>query len=90
MLALSGLFFPVDRLPAALRTIAFVLPTTHAVALMQGVWDGSGWGAHWVNAAMLLALFGPITALSTRGVSLGVSRSVLRGAPVTPRRERAP
>jgi ABC-2 type transport system permease protein len=66
MLALSGLFFPVDRLPAAFRTIAYVLPTTHAVALLQGVWDGSGWSAHWVNAAMLLALFGAYTALSTK------------------------
>jgi ABC-2 type transport system permease protein len=66
MLALSGLFFPVDRLPVALRTIAFVLPTTHAVALLQGVWDGSGWGAHWVNVAMLLALVAAYTALSTK------------------------
>ena len=66
MLTLSGLFFPVDRLPPALRAIAFVLPTTHAVALLQGVWDGSGWSGHWVNAAMLLALFGAYTALSTK------------------------
>jgi ABC-2 type transport system permease protein len=66
MLALSGLFFPVERLPVGLRATAFALPTTHAVALLQGVWDGSGWIAHWVNAAMLLALFGAYTALSTK------------------------
>jgi ABC-2 type transport system permease protein len=66
MLALSGLFFPLDRLPAAFRTIAFLLPTTHAVALLQGVWDGSGWSAHWANAAMLPTLFGAYTALSTK------------------------
>jgi ABC-2 type transport system permease protein len=66
MLALSGLFFPVDRLPAGFRTIAFVLPTTHAVALLQGVWDSSGWIAHWLDAVMLLALFGAYTALSTK------------------------
>jgi ABC-2 type transport system permease protein len=66
MLVLSGLFFPVERLPTALRTIAYVLPTTHAVALLQGVWDSSGWMAHWVNAAMLLLLFGAYTALSTK------------------------
>jgi len=66
MLALSGLFFPVDRLPRALRTLAYLLPTTHAVALLDGVWDGSGWGAHWVNAAVLLALFAAYTALSTK------------------------
>jgi ABC-2 type transport system permease protein len=66
MLALSGLFFPLERLPAVWRSIAFVLPTTHAVALMQGVWDGSGWAVHWLNAVMLLALFGAYSALSTK------------------------
>jgi ABC-2 type transport system permease protein len=66
MLALSGLFFPVNRLPRALQALAFVLPTTHAVALLQGVWDGSGWSAHWLNAVALLVLFAVYTSLSTR------------------------
>jgi ABC-2 type transport system permease protein len=66
MLFLSGLFFPVSKLPRALEAIAYLLPTTHAVALLNGVWDGSGWGAHWINVAALLALFAAYTALSTR------------------------
>jgi ABC-2 type transport system permease protein len=66
MLALSGMFFPVARLSAPLRTIAYALPTTHAVALLNGVWDGSGWNAHWMNVVALLALFVVYTALSTR------------------------
>ncbi len=66
MIALSGVFFSLDRLPAALRNLAYVLPTTHAVALMQGVWDGSGWGAHWMNAVALLVVFGVCSALATR------------------------
>jgi ABC-2 type transport system permease protein len=66
MLALSGLFFPVSRFPGALRAIAYLLPTTHAVALLQGVWDGSGWSAHWINAVALVALFAAYTSLSTR------------------------
>lgn len=66
MLALSGLFYPVDRFPTALRWLACLFPTTHAVALLQGVWNGSGWAGHWVNAAALLALFAAYTALSTR------------------------
>jgi ABC-2 type transport system permease protein len=66
MLVLSGLFFPVDRLPRALESVAYLLPTTHAVALLNGVWDGSGWGPHWVNAAALLVLFVAYTALSTK------------------------
>jgi ABC-2 type transport system permease protein len=66
MLILSGLFFPVDRLPRALEAVVSLLPTTHAVALLQGVWDGSGWSAHWVNAAALLLLFAAYTALASR------------------------
>lgn len=66
MLALSGLFFPVDRLPRALEAVAYLLPTTHAVALLQGVWDGSGWSGYWVNIAALLMLFAAYTALSTK------------------------
>jgi ABC-2 type transport system permease protein len=66
MLSVSGLFFPLSRLPTWLQTIAYLLPTTHAVALLQGVWDGSGWSAHWVNAAALVALFVAYSALSTR------------------------
>ncbi len=66
MLALSGLFYPIARFPRALVAVAYLFPTTHAVALLEGVWDGSGWGAHWVNAAALLALFAAYTALSTK------------------------
>ena len=66
MLAVSGLFCPVALLPRVLRTLALVFPTTHAVALIQGVWDGSGWSAHWVNVAALLVLFAAYTTLSTK------------------------
>jgi ABC-2 type transport system permease protein len=66
MLALSGLFYPIARFPRALRALAYLFPTTHAVALLNGVWDGSGWGAHWVNATALLVLFAMYTALATR------------------------
>jgi ABC-2 type transport system permease protein len=66
MLAMSGLFFPIDRLPGAFQWISFVLPTTHAVALLQGVWAGTGWEAHWGNVAALLALFAAYTTLSSK------------------------
>jgi ABC-2 type transport system permease protein len=66
MLALSGLFFPVELLPRALRVLAYVLPTTHAVALMQGVWDGTGWGAQWASVGALLLAFAVCLALATR------------------------
>lgn len=66
MLAVSGLFYPVDKFPRALRAVAYLFPTTHAVALLNGVWDGSGWSAHWVNVAALLLLFLAYTAISSR------------------------
>ena len=66
MLAISGLFFPLSRLPGAIRMVANLLPTTHAVALLQGVWDGSGWAAHSMNAVALVVLFFLYTALATR------------------------
>lgn len=66
MVAVSGLFFPIEQLSAPLRVVVYGLPTTHAVSLMQGIWDGSGWGAHWGSVAALILVFGVCTALSTR------------------------
>ena len=64
MIVVSGLFFPVDRLPAAGEAIVLALPTTHAVALMQSVWDGAGWA--WGSALALVAIFLACCAISTR------------------------
>lgn len=66
MLALSGLFFPVEMLPRALRLVAGVLPTTHAVSLMQGVWDGTGWGAQLGSVGALALAFAVCIGLSAR------------------------
>lgn len=66
MLVLSGLFFPLTGLPRFLQVIAYALPTTHAVGLMQGIWDGSGWLAHWENAAGLAVIFGVCSAIASR------------------------
>ena len=66
MIAVSGLFFPLEQLPRALEIVAYGLPTTHAVSLMQGIWDGSGWGAHWGNVAALILVFAVCTGLSTK------------------------
>jgi ABC-2 type transport system permease protein len=66
MAAFSGLFFPLERMPVFVRIVANGLPTTHAVALMQGVWDGSGWGAHLGDAAALVIIAAGCVALSTR------------------------
>jgi len=66
MIAISGLFVPVERLPTVVRLVAQVLPTTHAVSLMQGVWDGVAWAALWVHVVALVAAFVVCVALSAR------------------------
>jgi len=66
MVAVSGLFFPVSKLPVGVQFLTYALPTTHAVALMQGIWIGSGWSAHWQDAVFLVLFFGLCSILSTR------------------------
>ncbi len=66
MVALSGLFFPLAELHPFLQIIAYGLPTTHAVLLMQGIWDGSGWLSHWENVAGLVVVFGVCSGISAR------------------------
>jgi len=66
MIAVSGLFFPIEALPSALRVVAYALPTTHAVSLMQGVWDGAGWVAHWGNVVALILVFLVCAGVSTK------------------------
>lgn len=64
MIALSGLFFPLDVLSPGLYVVASILPTTHAVSLMQGIWDGAGW--HPLNTTALVAIFVVCTGISTK------------------------
>jgi ABC-2 type transport system permease protein len=66
MLALSGLFVPLDSLPAALQAVARVLPLTYAVSLLQGIWKGEAWTAHMGDVAALALVFAICTGLSAK------------------------
>jgi ABC-2 type transport system permease protein len=66
MLAISGLFIALDRLPMWLRVVGEFMPTTHAAALLQGIWDHIAWAHLWPHAGALVLLFFAYTALSTR------------------------
>jgi ABC-2 type transport system permease protein len=66
MIGVSGLFVPVDALPAPLQAIARALPSTYAVSLLRGVWRGEGWSAHAWDVTMLVVLFLVFTAISAR------------------------
>ncbi len=53
MLAFSGLFFPLNELPTGLYVVTNLLPLTHAVALLEGIWTGGVWADHWFNVLAL-------------------------------------
>ena len=66
MLAVSGLFVPVDALPPVLQAVARVLPFTYAVSLLQGMWTGDAWSAHVGDVAALAVVMVVCVALSAR------------------------
>ncbi len=66
MLALSGIFVPVDTLPGGLRVVARVLPLTHAVTLLRGAWAGESWGSHLDSLGVLVLTMIVCTAVSSK------------------------
>jgi ABC-2 type transport system permease protein len=66
MLFLSGLFLPVDVLPAPVAAVARVLPLTAGASLLNGIWKGEGWLAHGGDVVVLAATFVLCTAISSR------------------------
>jgi ABC-2 type transport system permease protein len=66
MLALCGLFVPLNSLPPALEVVARLLPLTYAVSLLQGIWKGEAWSAHMGDVAALVVVFAVCTALSAK------------------------
>lgn len=66
MLALSGVFVPVEALPAGLQALARVLPLTSAVSLLRGIWHGEGWLAHLDDVAVLTLAFVVFGVVSAR------------------------
>lgn len=66
MIALSGLFTPIDALPQGLQVLARLLPMTYIVSLLQGILSGASWSAHLGDLAALALVFAVCTALSAR------------------------
>jgi ABC-2 type transport system permease protein len=66
MVALSGLFFPIDTLPEWLQLVARALPLGYAVSLLDGIWRGAGWAAHVGDVAALTLFFVIFSAISSR------------------------
>lgn len=66
MLGLSGLFVPIEALPAGAQTLARLLPLTYAVSLQRGIWRGDGWPSHLSEVGVLLLTCGLGVAVSAR------------------------
>jgi ABC-2 type transport system permease protein len=66
MIAVSGLFVPIEALPPVMHGLARVLPLAYAVALLQGIWNGDRWSAHLGDVVALMVVFAVCTALSTK------------------------
>jgi len=66
MIAVSGLFVPVEALPPAAQAVAKVVPLTYAVSLLGGIWKGDAWSAHPGDVTALTVVFIVCTALSAK------------------------
>lgn len=65
MYLFSGVFFPIDNLPAAVGTLAAVLPLHHAVGLVRPILIGAPLEGAWLHALVLLAYAGAAIAVAT-------------------------
>ncbi len=66
MIAVCGIFAPVESLPPVLHALARVDPLTYAVRLLQGIWVGDPWFPHLGDVAALALIFAVCTALSAK------------------------
>jgi ABC-2 type transport system permease protein len=66
MIGLSGLFVPVEALPAGLQFVAKLLPMTYIVSLLSGIWNGDPWSAHLGDVTALAIAGAVFTAVSNR------------------------
>jgi ABC-2 type transport system permease protein len=66
MVALSGLFMPLDAMPPLLRAFARALPLTYAASLMEGIWTGGSWWDHLGDIGGLVVVFAVCAAVSAR------------------------
>ena len=66
MLAISGIFVPLEALPRGWHTLGSVLPVTHAVTLLRGAWTGASWFDQLPSLGVLALTFVICTALSAK------------------------
>jgi len=67
MLLLSGAFFTIEILPAAVQKISAFIPLTYVVNLLSGLWTGQPWVNHLLDVGVLagMLLLGTIISAKT-------------------------
>jgi ABC-2 type transport system permease protein len=53
MMFLCGAFIPWEILPRTMQQFSQVLPLTHVVSFLQGLWMGNGWAQHLKEVGIL-------------------------------------
>ena len=66
LLGVSGLFYPIERLPPALQMLSTVSPLTYAVSLLDGIWNNESWLSHGTDVAALVLTVAICTAVSSK------------------------
>lgn len=66
MIFLSGAAIPRGLLPEGVQRAALVLPLTHVVSLLEGLWRGESWGTHLGETAIILAVMAAGIGISIR------------------------
>ena len=56
MLFLSGAFFSVELLPAAVQKVSAFMPLTYVVNLLSGLWIGEPWSSHLLDVGVLTVM----------------------------------
>jgi ABC-2 type transport system permease protein len=66
MIFLSGATIPREVLPEAIRNYSQILPLTHVVNLLRGMWIGESWNQHWFAVGVLFGLMLLCVAISAK------------------------
>lgn len=56
MMFFSGALVPMEVIPETVQKVSRLLPLTHLVAFLKGLWFGDGWGDHLSSVAMLIGV----------------------------------
>jgi ABC-2 type transport system permease protein len=56
MMFLSGAFFSLELLPAAIQKVSAFMPLTYVVNLLNGLWVGEAWSSHLLDVGVLAVM----------------------------------